>query len=381
MSSLRIALVAECFYPAVDGTTTTVKAVADRLIDAGHCVEIIAPGPGLATYRGTRVRRVGPLAGPGSQVRDALETFGPDVVQVTGAASVGTLGRKALKHAARLGVRSVLVQTSPVPARLYPRWRTAVAECADRVLVTAPWLADALADQGTVADLWAPGVDTDAFTPGLRDAWLHDAWARAGAAAGPLVVVGYVGSLHKRHGVRRLVGLGELPGVRLVVIGDGPQRGWLAHRLPDAKLVGELGTGDLAVAIASLDVLVHPGEQETCCHALREAAASGVPVVAPRRGGARDVVGHLESGLLYDPDDPRALARAVAALGADRHRGMMGTHARTASLTRTWRDAVDELVLEHLRHLPTEVSQDTAAASSTSNVTSVDPTGRGPSAR
>ncbi len=48
---MRIALVTETFYPAVDGTTTTLKAVADRLVDLGHTVRIIAPGPGLATNR------------------------------------------------------------------------------------------------------------------------------------------------------------------------------------------------------------------------------------------------------------------------------------------------------------------------------------------
>lgn len=35
---MRIALVTETFFPAVDGTTTTVKAVADRLVRTG-------PGP------------------------------------------------------------------------------------------------------------------------------------------------------------------------------------------------------------------------------------------------------------------------------------------------------------------------------------------------
>jgi phosphatidylinositol alpha 1,6-mannosyltransferase len=43
---MRIALVSEWFLPAVDGTTTTVKAVADRLIDAGHDVLLIAWCPG-----------------------------------------------------------------------------------------------------------------------------------------------------------------------------------------------------------------------------------------------------------------------------------------------------------------------------------------------
>lgn len=357
MTPMKIALVAEFFFPAVDGTTTTVKAVADRLIDTGHVVEIIAPGPGIASYRGAAVRRISSLAQPGAQVRDALATFAPDAVQVTGSGTLGTLGRKALKHAQRLGIRSVVVQTSPVPDLLWEQWRSKVAARAGRVLVTAPWLVEAMAERGVSVDLWLPGVDTAAFSPGLRDTWLHDSWARAKSAAGPLVVVGYVGSLHRRHGVRRLAelaGPAGARGIRMVVVGDGPQRGWLENRLPDAKFTGELGTGDLAVALASMDVLVHPGEQETCCHALREAAASALPVVAPRSGGARDLVRSLETGLLYERGDSRGLTRAVTALAADRHRGLIGDHARRLAGTRTWRDAVDELVLEHLRHLPSD---------------------------
>lgn len=69
---MRIALVTETFYPAVDGTTTTVKAVLDRLIDTGHQVRIIAPGPGLRSYRSCEVVRIRPLERAGGQVRDAL---------------------------------------------------------------------------------------------------------------------------------------------------------------------------------------------------------------------------------------------------------------------------------------------------------------------
>ena len=128
------------------------------------------------------------------------------------------------------------------------------------------------------------------------------------------------------------------------MIGAGPQQDWLQAKAPDAKLVGPLHTGDLTIALPSLDVLVHPGEHETCCHALREAAASGVPVVAPRSGGAPDVVRHLETGLLYDPRDPRDLRRAVTAVVADKHRALLGKRARELAQLRTWTDAVDELV-------------------------------------
>lgn len=342
---MRIALVTESFYPTAShegtGTTTTLKAVADRLIDTGHTVRIVAPDPGLASYRGCDVVRTRPLEPAGAQVRTALDGFRPDVVQVT---SPGPLGRKALKHTHRNGIPSVVVEQSAVLDLAADYWRAKVADRTDRVLVTSRWMVDRVAELGARAELWTPGVDTAAFTPDLRDQWLHDSWSRARSSGGPLVVVGFVGSLRKRHGVRRLAELAQVRGIRPVVIGGGPQRGWLEGRLPDAKLTGALATGDLTVAVPTLDVLVHPGEHETCSHALREASASGVPVVAPRSGGATDVVRHLETGVLYDAGKPRELRRALESVVADRHRALLGARGRELALTRSWTVAVDELV-------------------------------------
>lgn len=337
---MRIALVTETFYPTVDDTTTTLKAVADRLVDLGHTVRIITPAPGLTSYRTCHVARIRPLEPVGSQVRAALDQFAPDIVHVT---SPGSLGRKALKHTARDGIASIVVEQSPVLDLAAGYWRAKVAERTDRVLVTSSWMVERMAEFGVNADLWRPGVDTAAYTPALRDQWLHDSWSKARSETGPLVVVGYVGGLHKRHGVRRLAELSTLPGIRPVVIGGGSQGEWLEARLPRAKVTGALPTGDLTIALPTLDVLVHPGEHETCCHVLREAAASGVPVVAPRAGGATDVVRHLETGLLYDPADPRSFRRTVAALAGDRHRALMGRHGREVVGHRSWTTAVDEL--------------------------------------
>jgi phosphatidylinositol alpha 1,6-mannosyltransferase len=341
---MRIALVTETFFPAVDGTTTTLKAVADRLVDLGHTVRVIAPGPGLTTYRTSQVVRVRALEAVGPQVRAALDRFAPDVVHVT---SPGALGRKALKHTRRAGIASVVVEQSAVLDQSADYWRSRVADRADRVLVTSDWMVHRLAEFGVEAGLWRPGVDTAAFTPALRDQWLHDSWSRARGAGGPRVVVGYVGGLHRRHGVRRLAELAPVPGTRMVVIGAGSQRDWLESRLPGARMTGPLSTGDLTIALPTLDVLVHPGEHETCSHALREAAAAGVPVVAPRAGGAPDVVRHLESGLLYDPADPRSFRRAVEAVVADRHRGLLGRYGRELATARSWTDAVDELATHY----------------------------------
>ncbi len=337
METRRIALVTEKFYPAVDGTTTTLKQVADHLIDAGHEVLIVAPGPGLGSYRRSRVARIRPLDRPGRQVREALERFRPDLVHVT---SPATLGRKALKHARRLGAPTLVVHQSLPEA----------AVDADRSVATSAFLAARLRRLDLDASVWEPGVDARAFNPDLRDPWLHDKWSRARSRPGPLVVVGYAGSLHKRHGVRRLADLADVTGIRPVVIGDGPQRGWLERHLPKGKFTGTLGTGDLTRALACLDLLVHPGEEESCCHTLREAAATGLPVIAPRAGGAAGVVRPLETGLLYDPAAPTGLRRAVVAVAGDRHRALMGARARELS-TRSWREACAELVAEHYHAL------------------------------
>jgi phosphatidylinositol alpha-1,6-mannosyltransferase len=48
-----------------------------------------------------------------------------------------------------------------------------------------------------------------------------------------------------------------------------------------------------------------------------EAGAAGVPVVAGRAAGALDAVGHEESGLLVDPDDPADIADAIVRLITD----------------------------------------------------------------
>lgn len=344
MAQLRIALVNEASFPDLDGTTSTLKPVADRMIDLGHDIRFIVPGPGLGTYRGARIVRTSPLAKTGTQVRDALGAFRPDVVVCL---DPDRLGRKALTRAGRRGVPTVVLQQRAVAD--VEAYAAKIAGRADRVLTTSHWLAARFHDAGVGARVWEPGVDTDAFSPALRDPWLHRTWSKAKSRSTPLVVVGYAGALAKRHGVRRLAALNEVAGIRPVIIGDGAQRGWLENRLPHAKITGALGTGDLSVALASCDIVVHPGEEEGCGHVLREAGASGVPVVAPRAGVAPELVDHLGTGVLYSPGERDSLAEAVRAVAADPRRALLGEQGRVRMTERTWTDAADDLVGQLLR--------------------------------
>ena len=72
MTALRITLVTESFYPQVDETTPTVRHTAHELIRLGHRVQLIAPAPGLTSYRHHEVARIR-SGGRGAQIRAALD--------------------------------------------------------------------------------------------------------------------------------------------------------------------------------------------------------------------------------------------------------------------------------------------------------------------
>jgi phosphatidylinositol alpha 1,6-mannosyltransferase len=269
------------------------------------------------------------------------------------------LGACGLRAARRLGVPTVAVYQTDlggfasqyaVPAgSMLDRWTAHVHRGADRTLVPSgsSWAQLEALDVDNL-HVWRRGVDVDQFHPDRRSRQLNDTWARIDGPGGPRVVVGFVGRLAREKQVRRLQEVARVPGIQLVVVGDGPERPWLQAHLPNAVFTGMLGGADLARAFASLDLFVHTGTNETFCQTVQEAQASGVPVVAPARGGPLDLVTDRVSGLLYDADDPRGLRRAVAtAVGDPRLCARMVEAGRAAVADRSWAGLVDQLVSEH----------------------------------
>lgn len=109
----------------------------------------------------------------------------------------------------------------------------------------------------------------------------------------------------------------EVP-CRLLMIGDGPDRGpaqALAYELAVDDKVLFLGK-QLSVAplLAIADVLLLPSEMESFGLAALEAMACGVPPVASRVGGLPEVVDHEETGFLLPPGEVDTMARAVLSL-------------------------------------------------------------------
>ncbi|HEX8646403.1 MAG TPA: glycosyltransferase [Thermoleophilaceae bacterium] len=100
----------------------------------------------------------------------------------------------------------------------------------------------------------------------------------------------------------------------LVVAGDGPLLESLrAQAPPNVELVGHLGDEELRELYrSSAGMLSASVEEFGIC--LVEALAAGTPVLAPREGGASEIVEHRRNGLLLDTVTPEAIAAGVREL-------------------------------------------------------------------
>ncbi len=359
MVAVRVAIVAECFLPEVNGVTNSVLRVVEHLERYGHQCLVIAPGPGPTSYRSAHVERVAgfslplyrslSIGVPGRRIVRILRSFDPDVVHLAAPAVLGAAGARAARL---LGIPAVAIYQTDIAgfARRYGlssagpaiwAWLRWVHQQTELTLAPSTLAAWELRSHGiSPVRLWARGVDLDRFAPAHRSARWH-----SGVAPGGEVVVGYVGRLAKEKQVHLLGCLQHLPGCRLVVVGDGPARNSLERAMPGATFLGHLNGEGLSRALASIDVFVHTGADETFCQSLQEALASGVPVVAPASGGPLDLVRHGENGWLYPPGKPELLASAVGALVASPLlRRAMADRARASVSRRTWEVLGHELI-------------------------------------
>lgn len=360
---MRIAIVAESFLPHMNGVTHSLLQVLAHLSRRGDEVLVLAPSstePGAPDrVDGAPVRRLPSFAfsaypnvriaaGTVGRVRRILAGFRPDVVHL---ASPFILGWRAVQAAEQLGIPSVAVYQTEVPAyaaryglpflenMLWQRVEN-IHLAATRTLAPSTFAVNQLKGRGIGrVHLWRRGVDAVRFDPANRDRQ----W-RAAVAPGGERIVGYVGRLAAEKQVEDLSALAGLPGTRLVIVGEGPQRAALEAALPGAVFTGFLGGAELAAVVASLDLFVHPGESETFCQTIQEAMASGVPVVATGRGGPLDLVSSSRTGWLYPPGDLAQLRSYVQDLtGDDAKRAAFGAAARSAVLGRTWGAVCEQL--------------------------------------
>jgi glycosyltransferase involved in cell wall biosynthesis len=248
------------------------------------------------------------------EVRRQVRAGDPDVLHVhwwVPGAVVARLARVDVPTVVTVhGTDVALLEARPRLARL-ARW---ALDGADRVEAVSSALAERLeAVTGRAADAVNP-------MPLHPDRLAPPAPAGGAEPRGERLEVLAVGRLVPEKGFGDLVqaaARARTP-LRLVLVGDGPDRGRLAALASslgvDLTLTGTLSPGELGKAYANADVLAQPSHAEGLGLVVAEALAAGLPVVSTDCGGVRDL---LPSEGLVPVADPGALAAALDDVAAD----------------------------------------------------------------
>lgn len=373
VSDLRVALFSGNYNYTRDGPTQALNLLVGRLLERGAAVRVYAPTVDTPAFEPTGdLVSVPSFALPGergeyriarglpAQTRADLEVFAPNIVHLS---APDWLGHRAVSWASRQGI--------PRVASLHTRFETYLQyyragflepaliglqkrfyNRVDRVMPPARSMAEVIRGWGvtTPVAIWSRGIDHDRFTPTRRDM----AWRRELGIADDALAIGFLGRLVLEKGLDLVAEVAaELTQRRinhkLLVVGDGPARGWLAERVPDAAFAGFQSGDALGRAVASMDVFLNPSVTETFGNVTLEAMAAGVPAVAARATGAIDLIDEGVTGFLVPPREAGAYADAIARFAADPAlRVSMGEAGHQKALAYEWTRVNDAVIDTYL---------------------------------
>ncbi len=162
----------------------------------------------------------------------------------------------------------------------------------------------------------------------------HDAALAAELGITGDEVIGFIGSFYAYEGLADLIAamprlVCARPKMKLVLVGGGPCEGALraqaaASAVADHILfIGRVPHQQVERYYSVIDVLVYPRKRMRLTDLVTplkplEAMAQGRLVAASDVGGHRELIRDGDTGTLFAPDDPKAMARALSSLFADR---------------------------------------------------------------
>ncbi|WP_268799648.1 glycosyltransferase family 4 protein [Pseudomonas huanghezhanensis] len=334
--SLQITLITETFAPEINGVANTLSRLCDGLRLRGHRVEVVRPrqaGDKTGAARDdVMLCRGWPIPGyPGLQWgQSSMHKFlrrwkrtRPDVLYI---ATEGPLGLSALRAARRLGIATVSGFSTNFQQYAqeyglgfltrvlthYLRW---FHNRSDATLVPSPSQKAELERRGFERlQLLSRGVDSQLFHPSKRSGFLRESW---GLEAADVAIV-HVGRLAPEKNLRLLRPTFDAlqkahpdKTLRMIIIGDGPERAALEQQLPDAVFCGTQRGEALAAHYASGDLFVFPSLTDTFGNVVMEALASGLGVVAYDEAAAAQHIRHGHNGAVAMPGDEEGFIDAA----------------------------------------------------------------------
>jgi len=334
---MRIAYVTETYPPELNGVSLTVERTVRFLRSRGHNVELIRPRqPGEAALDADEELRTAGCPIPVyremrfgiSRIAPLVRRFRATAPELVHLATPGPLAWAALAAARSLGIATTSdfrtnfhqysryygLGTLATPVLgLLRRFHNLSQQTFVPTRATARELrAVGFHNLTTVGR----GVDAERFAPARRSAELRRQWRAEGAPV--LLMVGRVApEKNVELGLRAFERARRArPGLRMVVVGDGPALARMRAQHPDVHFAGVQRGAALAAHYASADLFLFPSLTDTFGNVVLEALASGLPVVSFNVAAAAEHVADGSSGRLVAAADEAAYVAAVASLTA-----------------------------------------------------------------
>ena len=310
------------------GTYVGISVLRQALQDAGHRVELVAPGGDSAGIVSRLLFNLRARRAARRSRYDAIVGFDLDglFVSAPGARRVASI--KGVIADELLFERGTTRLSLFLASRLEKR----NVERADRVLATSSYAA------GRIAAEYGAAPEKIRVVPEPIDL---ARWEKALEAAVRIVsdepVILCVAHLYPRKQVGSLLRAMTLLKARakLRVVGTGPELAALRDLAGElglrgrAELLGHVPFERLAAEYRGADVFCLPSLQEGFGIVFLEAMAAGLPVVGCRAAAIPEVVPDGECGILVPPGDVNALASALERLlGDETERRRLGAAGR-----------------------------------------------------
>ena len=290
---MRILVATDAWHPQVNGVVRTLTMMAGAAKALGIDVSFLTPQSfrtfAMPSYPDLRVALPG-----AAKIARLIAEARPDSIHI---ATEGPIGFAVRRYCRKRGLPFTTSLHTRFPEYISARlpipesWSWSALRwfhgASEAVMAATPALAGELRECGfRNVVLWPRGVDAELFRPRAVDLGV------------PRPIFLSVGRVAIEKNLEAFLEL-DLPGTK-VVVGDGPARGVLERKYPQAVFLGALHGEPLAEAYAAADVFVFPSRTDTFGLVLLEALASGVPVAAFPVTGPRDVIGAAEVGVLSE---------------------------------------------------------------------------------
>ncbi len=367
MNKLKLLMVADTYYPKVDGTLRFIE----EFIKRGEEFDISLLVPDLGKKKGKKVTYLKPsrifsLSGyPNMKFSFKNlkliknEVKNSDLVFVQGPATISYLAtrygyKQSKKTIFYIHVLSWELFEKFMPTILLKKivYKLVKKMCihyfnfCERIIVPYPDLKEQLIEAGVKTEIVVArlGVDIEKFIPAKNKAGAK----KAVGIDGSKNVIGYVGRVSKEKNVPTLLEafkkLENQENLHLLIVGDGSKE--LITQFKELKNCTVTGFVDnVQDYLKAMDVFVMPSLTETTSLATLEAMATGLPVIVTKVGYMKNYVVKDYNGIFFPKNSSSVLAMKIKKfIEEPGYREKLGINARkTVAYSFSWERSINKI--------------------------------------